>query len=421
VKAQPAPAKVSPFRGRVTGNLKRKIYFPRMTDQVLGIVAAYQACGAEAEVLPESDEETLELGRRLTSGKECYPLILTTGDLAKLVKRPDFDPDKSSFFMPNASGPCRFGQYNRYHRLVLDELGFPQVPVYSPDQDVTLYEELGMVGDDLDRIAWKGIVAIDLLEKKLLEIRPYERQAGETARVYQHFLQKTYEILRDRGSLEQVLRKACQTFDDVALAGRGEKPIVGVVGEIYVRSNRFANEDAVREIEALGGEVWMPPISEWLLYVNYTTKKRALNARRYRYYARVLLKEFFQHRDEHHLEEIFHGSLRNLQEPPIPETVGMACGYLPPSFEGEAILSLGKSMDFLNKGASGLVNIMPFTCMPGTVVNALMGRFREEHGHIPFLNLAYDGQEQTHTRTRLEAFMHQVRQFQSRRCQRRPR
>ncbi len=54
--------------------------------------------------------------------------------------------------------------------------------------------------------------------------------------------------------------------------GNGGKPIVGVVGEIYVRSNRFSNENAVREIEALGGEVWMPPISEWLLYVNYTTK-----------------------------------------------------------------------------------------------------------------------------------------------------
>ena len=385
-----------------------------MTDHILALVAAYQACGAEAEALPESDAETLELGRRLTSGKECYPLILTTGDLAKLVKRPDFNPDNSAFFMPNASGPCRFGQYNRYQRLVLDELGYPQVTVYAPDQDVTMYEELGMVGEDFDRIAWNGFVAIDLLEKKLWETRPYERHVGETDKVYQHFLRKTYEALRDRGDLVRVLGEACQTLNEMALIGPREKPIVGVVGEIYVRSNRFANEDAVREIEALGGEVLMPPISEWLLYVNYTTKKRALNSRRYRYYATVLLKEFFQHRAEHRLGEIFQGSLRNLKEPSITRTIDMASGYLHPSFEGEAILSLGKSIDFINKGASGLVNIMPFTCMPGTVVNSLMGRFREEHDHIPFLNLAYDGQEQTHTRTRLEAFMYQVRQFQNR-------
>jgi predicted nucleotide-binding protein (sugar kinase/HSP70/actin superfamily) len=56
---------------------------------------------------------------------------------------------------------------------------------------------------------------------------------------------------------------------------------------------------------------------------------------------------------------------------------------------------------------------MPFTCMPGTIVNALLKRFREDHRNIPFLNLSYDGQEQTNTRTRLEAFMYQVQQVQA--------
>ena len=195
----------------------------------------------------------------------------------------------------------------------------------------------------------------------------------------------------------------------------GGKPVVGVVGEIYARANRFANEDAVREIEALGGEVWMPPIGEWLHYVTHCTKKTALNSRRYRDSPTVCLEEqVLQHRDEHRLEDIFQGSLRNLEEPLHYQDHRHGQGYLHPSFEGEAILSLGKSHDFINKGAAGLVNLMPFTCMPGTVVNSLIGCFREEHDHIPFLNLAYDGQEQTHTRTRLEAFMYQVRQFQNR-------
>ena len=41
-----------------------------------------------------------------------------------------------------------------------------------------------------------------------------------------------------------------------------------------------------------------------------------------------------------------------------------------------------------------------------------MKRFREDHGNLPFLPMAMDGQEQTGSRIRLEAFMHQVRQFQ---------
>lgn len=415
VTPQEVERPTSPFRYRVTGALKRRIYLPPMTDHALALVAAFQACGGDAMLLPESDEETLALGRRLTSGKECYPLILTTGDLAKMVKRPDFDPDKSAFFMPAANGPCRFGQYRRYHRLVLDELGYPQVPVYSPDQSESMYEEVGMVGKDFDRIAWRGVVAIDLLEKKLLQTRPYERQAGEADKVYQYYLDKVYRTLRDRGDLPAVLKEARLAFDDLALNGHGDKPLVGVVGEIYVRSNRFSNENTIREIEALGGEAMMPPIGEWLLYVTHTSRRRAWQARKYRTLLHLWLKHLVQTKDEHQLGHLFHGSIRHLEEPTIAQTLKMARPYLHPSFEGEAILSMGKAEDFYRKGASGLVNLMPFTCMPGTVVNSLFHRFRQEHDNIPFLNLSFDGQEQTHTRTRLEAFMYQVRQFQERR------
>ncbi len=306
------PERVSPYRYRVTGNLKRKIYFPPMTDHALAIVAAFQACGGEAEALPASDEETLELGRRLTSGKECYPLILTTGDLAKLLRRPDFNPDKSAFFMPSANGPCRFGQYHRFHRLILDDLGYPQVPVYSVEQSENMYREIGLVGGDFDRVAWNGIVAIDLLEKKLRECRPYERQAGDSDQVYQHYLQKVYEALRDRQEVPPVLKQARGAFDDLALSTNGRKPIVGIVGEIYTRANQFSNENAVREIEALGGEVWMPPIGEWFLYVTYSSRHDARVAHHYGRLLQNIIKDRIQKKDEHRLEECFHGSIKNL-------------------------------------------------------------------------------------------------------------
>jgi predicted nucleotide-binding protein (sugar kinase/HSP70/actin superfamily) len=138
--------------------------------------------------------------------------------------------------------------------------------------------------------------------------------------------------------------------------------------------------------------------------------------RKWKNYLEVFLTERVQLKDEHRFEEIFRGCLKNLTEPPIAELIANATGYLDASFEGEGILSIGKCTDFVRKGVSGLVNIMPFTCMPGTVVNALFKRFREEHNNIPFLNLAYDGQEQTNTRTRMEAFMYQVRQFQEQPC-----
>src|SRR3989338_3975328 len=149
--------------------LKKKIYLPYMADAVYAMKAAFEACGIEAEIIPEPDDETLKWGRRYTSGRECYPNIITTGDMIKIIKMPDFDPEKSAFFMPSGNGPCRFGQYNRYHRLKLDEMGHKDVPVYAPDQDSAFYKELGMVDGNFSRLAWWGIVAIDILEKRLRE------------------------------------------------------------------------------------------------------------------------------------------------------------------------------------------------------------------------------------------------------------
>ena len=134
--------------------------------------------------MKESDEETLYYGRKYTSGKECYPCILTTGDMVKALKKNDLDPGQAAFFMPSGNGPCRFGQYNRFHRMVLDEMGFDHVPIYSPNQDDGIYEDLDMVGNQFSRQGWKAVVGIDLLTKMLHEIRPYERNQGETDKVY---------------------------------------------------------------------------------------------------------------------------------------------------------------------------------------------------------------------------------------------
>jgi len=40
------------------------------------------------------------------------------------------------------------------------------------------------------------------------------------------------------------------------------------VGEIYVRNNVYANEDVISAIEMFGGEAWMIPITDWILYTS---------------------------------------------------------------------------------------------------------------------------------------------------------
>jgi predicted nucleotide-binding protein (sugar kinase/HSP70/actin superfamily) len=411
VQAEKAP---SMKRGNPKTDRTKKIYIPYMCDHSFPVVAAFKACGVEAEVFPESNEETLYWGRKLTSGKECYPCILTTGDMVKLVKDPNFDHERAAFFMPSGNGPCRFGQYHRFHRLILDDLGFHHVPIYSPNQDETLYSDLGIMGSRFTRLGWQGIVAVDLLMKKLLETRPYEKEKGETDRVYQQSLGRVCEAILKGDNLEEALERSLAQFNRIEVDGLGTKPLIGIVGEIFVRLNRFANENVIRKIEQFGGEAWIAPLTEWILYINTIAKKSSLKKKSFSNLLKVLLTDYYQKKDEHHLEKIFKGRLRKFGEPKTQSIFERAKPYLDSSFEGEAILSVGKTIDFAKKGASGIVNIMPFTCMPGTIVSTLLKRYREENHNIPILNMAYDGQEQTNSLTRLEAFMYQSKEFQNR-------
>ncbi len=388
----------------------KKVYLPPMTDHAHALAAAFRACGVEAEVLPESDEETVRIGREHSSGRECYPLALTVGDMIKATRRPGFDPDRSVFFMPTGRGPCRFGQYNRYHRQVLDKLGLERVEIMAPMQDESLHDDVRALDKNFVLMSWRGVFAVDMLQKALWETRPYEKQKGRTDRVYQASLDNLTAAIAGRGDLLQVLSDAYRDFTAIDITDRA-KPVIGIVGEIYIRSNRFSNENVVSQIEMLGGEAWVAPISEWLLYVNATAKASALMNRSWKDLLKAYLTAHVQHKDERRFLSKFNGSLRSLHEPKISQTLQTALPYIHQSFEGEAVLSVGKAIDYINRGVSGIVNVMPFTCMPGTIATAVLKRVREDHRNIPLLNIAYEGQGDSQTIMRLEAFMHQARAF----------
>jgi predicted nucleotide-binding protein (sugar kinase/HSP70/actin superfamily) len=256
-------------------------------------------------------------------------------------------------------------------------------------------------------------VAVDLLTKKVLQTRPYEKERGTTDEVYQASLKRVCEAIQ-AGDLTTTLRKSIAEFERVEVYEPGKRPLIGILGENFVRLNRFSNEDVVRKIECLGGEASLVPLREFFLYLNLVAKKASFRKRLFSNLLTIFLTEYYQKKDEHHLERLWKGNLRAEKEPRLHQILLNAKPYLDASFEGEAILSVGRTIEFRRSGASGIINIMPFTCMPGTIASILLKRCREEEGNIPVLDMAYDGQEQTNTLTRLEAFMYQAMEFQKR-------
>lgn len=391
---------------------EKRVFIPRMCDHALGLAAAFEYSGVTTEVLPEPDRKTIEIGRKNVSGRQCFPCILTIGEMLKKVFSNGSASENFIFFMPAGTGPCRFGQYNIFQRLVLERLGLHDVHVFSPVQDRTFYKELGIAGDKFIRRAWEGLLCIEILTKCLHESRPYEKEEGLTDHIYSKNLDRVYHALRGKnGKMEGVLEQVRKDFDSIPKY-TDRKPLIGIIGEIFVRSSRFTNEDLVRKINALGGEVWLSPPEEWIYYINHIGLKHALIKHDFSTALKLFMKNRIQVRAEHTYGNIFSGRLKTLHEPSTREILKKAKPYIHESFEGETILSVGKAIDLIEKGVSGIVNAMPFGCMPGTIVTSLMRAISKDY-NVPSISIAYDGTESVTTDLQLEAFMHQACEFKN--------
>jgi predicted nucleotide-binding protein (sugar kinase/HSP70/actin superfamily) len=124
------------------------------------------------------------------------------------------------------------------------------------------------------------------------------------------------------------------------------------------------------------------------------------------------VKNRIQVKAEHTYGKIFNGGLKTLHEPSTREILKKAKPYIHESFEGETILSVGKAIDLIDKGVSGIVNAMPFGCMPGTIVTSLMRAISKDY-NVPSISIPYDGTESVTTDLQLEAFMHQACEFKN--------
>ena len=392
----------------------RKIFIPYMSDCSYAMAAAMKAHGRDAEVMKCADEHGLLIGRRFTTGKECLPCTITTGDMLAVAQGKDFDPAKSAFFMPSTSGPCRLGLYNCLQRLVLGYAGLDEAMIVSPNQDTTFYEEFaGSTDKGRSRFmidAWVGMVGIDLMGKLLLKVRPYAKDKNVVEQVYSECLKHWIEAAENRvsfGQRKKLMADFAGRFSRLVFDYTVRKPRIGIVGEIYVRNHPFANNNTIKRLEELGAACSIASLAEWIYYTNFTRLAAAKKNGEIKNYFVNLMTDFLEHRIEKSLALPLEKRFGKLTDCKITELLHCSRPYMDDSFEGEAILSIAKTVEFFHEGCSGVINMMPFSCMPSTIVSSITPQISKDCQNMPILNISFDGSEDATFETRLEAFFEQ--------------
>ncbi len=405
----------------------KKIFIPPMAyGSGRAFAAAFRAIGVDADIVPPSDERTRELGARYTSGDECYPAKVTIGDFMKVLEQPGVDPSRILLFMPTADGPCRFGQYAPYLKNVLAANGYDETEIISPTSNNS-YGGLGELARPFVRTGWRALLAGDILQRMLLRYRPHEVVKGSIDSAYEECLDDLCQTIekapvhppRQLRAIRDSLVRCRDRFRAVAIHRDPATPLIGVVGEIFCRLNTFSNDDLVRRLEEYGGEAWLSDVTEWVWYTNAETfRKLKLAGRLYsKDGLAAWVRNRVQRRDEHVLMAPFQEDFTGHEEPDVHELLELGRPYLPSDGAlGEMVLSVGKAVYLARKGADGIIDISPFTCMNGIVAEAIYPRVSRDHGGIPIRNFYFDGTQSDLDRD-LGVYIELARSYQRRKKQ----
>ena len=230
---------------------------------------AMRTSGYNLVLLRECTQKTVETGLKYVNNDACYPSILVTGQMIEALESGKYDPNKTALIMSQTGGGCRATNYIGFIRKALKDAGYPNIPVIS-------FNVVGMekvpgfkLTIPLLEKLLRGVLYGDLLQKMLTKNRAYEKNKGETQALFDKWMSKCKEILKNGNSKEfkQSIYDIVDDFEKIELDTSIEKPKVGIVGEVLIKYHPFGNNFVADLLEKEGAEVVLPDFMGFIKFM----------------------------------------------------------------------------------------------------------------------------------------------------------
>lgn len=348
-----------------------KIVLPSMGPATIAVAAILEGDGIKSEAVPQPDLMTLKKGRSVTSGKECVPLTLVTGSLVQYLEKHPFPKQKILYFMPAASGGCRFGQYSVFLNNYLEKLQRPNIGILTLDTDSGY---AGLTTDVKIRI-FKTVIACDILTdiKNILTVLAVDKK--EALAEYDKLWNLFLETLRKKGSIEKVLGEIAHRLKKIPLKyslDQAKKALL--VGEVYTRLDQFSCRGIAEKLAERDIIMLTAPGLEWLYYVDFLVKEGLVQADftwldRIKFLVENKVKFMFEAQVKNILAQ---SDLYDSHMAEVDKTIEYGKELLSIFIGGDPILSVGTSLrEILHKNL-GVILIGPFACMQSRLTEAIL-------------------------------------------------
>jgi predicted nucleotide-binding protein (sugar kinase/HSP70/actin superfamily) len=322
--------------------------------------------------------QTLALGAKYAPEFACIPFKIVLGTYLECLER-----GADNLASGGGYGPCRAGLYGELHGRILKDLGynfdfiFFWPPLKKPLHFIRQLKKLKGKNSWLKVIrtilkAYRKLSILDELELLAQKIRPLEVKKGTTSKTFE----KAMKLMRAAKTPEEIDASgeaAKALFREVEINSLRHPPLkVGIIGEIYVQLEPFANFYLEEQLGHMGVEVRRSIYLAGYTHHDVLSTKGDMGSRR------------------------------------------LAMPYLGQKVGGHGQNSVGDIIRYAGMGYDGVVQLAPFSCIPEIVAKSIVPRLSKEYG-IPVLTLFID--EQTGAagvQTRLEAFVDMMEQRRSR-------
>lgn len=377
---------------------KKKILAPFFTPFISPLIPSImKVAGYEMETLPLSDTASCDWGLKYSNNEVCYPATLIVGDIVKAFKSGRYDPANTCVAITQTGGQCRASNYISLIKKALIENGYTNTPV------VSLAFGSGIENEQSGfKVNWLKVLPIilasvlysDCIAKFYYAAVVREKERGQAARLRDLYLDTAQPIIQ-KNKPEDLLSYsylAARDFNKICEQRSCHK--VGIVGEIFLKFNPFAQKDVTSWLINQKIEVIPPLISDFFMqgFVN-------LKVRQNQHLQRKLTPDFV-------IDWLYKKVQKQINK---VNEIGKNFNYFTPFesiFEkaekakqvislgtqfGEGWLISGEILSFASQGVNHVISLQPFGCIANHIVEkGIEKRIKSLCPQMNILSLDFD-------------------------------
>lgn len=349
---------------------KKIVTFGRWGNYTLAFKGLFEHLGLKVILPPKTNSAVVADGAKIAPELFCFPMKVTLGGYLSAIK----EGASVILSIQNVGGSCRQKYYGLIQEKVLRDGGYDVEFVDFRATPKEIYRMLKkLTGATRTRIAsafyvfFEKLFLIEKIEKMAQYRRPREIKKGETEKMVRESLVRI-EKNNDIKELGKLKKEIVEGFEKIPIDENKDVMKVGIIGEIYTVTDPSINFDLEAKLGLEGIEI---------------------------------------HRDmnlSYHMKKLLFPWIDWMIQQKVKKHLGSTVG-------GHGRDAIGEMLSFIKKDYDGVIQLLPFGCMPEVTVRPILEKIRLEN-NIPFLSLSLDEQvAEAGINTRLEAFADVVRNY----------